>query len=442
MSQYSNKVSHTSWGRIVRGKYPIASPHYLDQLDDALNDKDNEQTLAIGLSRSYGDSALNSGGALIDMSQLNRIISFDSKNGILHAEAGASISDILQIIVPKGWFLKTTPGTRFVTLGGAIANDVHGKNHHKFGTIGCSVKSINLLRSNKEPIKLSKTQNKALFNATIGGLGLTGIITSAELELTPINSSFLNVERIAFEHVSDFFALAKESEKTHEHTVAWIDCSSAKSHLGRGIFQRANWCNDKKLIAHNDEAKLSMPVDAPNFALNGLSVKAFNAFYYRAQKYGYKKQRLHYAPFFYPLDSILNWNRLYGNRGFYQYQCVIPSDAAPLAIEEMLEQITKAGAGSFLAVLKTLGEIKSPGLLSFPMKGATLALDFPNNGEKTLKLLSILDELVKQAGGKLYPAKDGRMSKEMFEFSYPSLSSFKKHIDPALSSNFWKRIST
>jgi L-gulonolactone oxidase len=328
-----------------------------------------------------------------------------------------------------------------VTLGGAIANDVHGKNHHVSGTIGCSVRNLQLLRSDRQLLKLAPEQKHSLFSATIGGLGLTGIICAAELELTRIGSAYLDVEYVPFGHVRDFFALAAESETAYEHTVAWVDCASGKAHLGRGIFQRANWCEDGELTSHNDRTVLAMPMDAPGFALNGLTVRLFNAVYYRAQQFGSSRQHMHYAPFFYPLDTIRQWNRLYGKRGFYQYQCVLPTDDAPIVIEELLKQIARAGAGSFLSVLKTFGSIKSPGLLSFPRQGATLALDFPNKGKKTLSLLGLLDDLVKEAGGRLYPAKDGRMPREMLETGYPMLEEFQQYIDPSLSSDFWRRVS-
>ncbi len=416
-------------------------PWFVDELPHVLAEISGESKLAIGLCRSYGDSVINSGGSVIDMTHLDRIIAFDRDKGILTAEAGASLSAILRLIVPHGWFTGTTPGTRFVTLGGAVANDVHGKNHHRAGTFGCAVKELELVRSDGTTRRLSADGGDPLFAATIGGLGLTGVIRAVSLDLAPIRSAYLDVERIAFGHVRDFFAIAEESEQSHEHTVAWIDCASGHSHLGRGIFQRGNWSEEGGLDVHDDRKTLTMPIDAPGFALNWLTVRLFNAVYYRLQKYGPARQHLHYAPFFYPLDAILEWNRLYGRRGFYQYQCVIAQGEAAEAVEELLKRIAASGAGSFLAVLKTLGPKPSPGMLSFPHEGVTLALDFPNKGPKTLELLGELDAIVRAANGRLYPAKDGRMPAAMFRAGYPHLDAFMEQIDPAFGSDFWRRVS-
>ena len=441
MSHYSAPQPHTSWGRVVRPLAPVATPQFADELPATLAERAGEPKLAVGLRRSYGDSVINSGGAVIDMTHLDRIVAFDRDRGVITAEAGAALSAVLQTIVPHGWFTGTTPGTRFVTLGGAVANDVHGKNHHRAGTFGCAVKELELMRSDGTTHRLAADGDDPLFAATVGGLGLTGVIRTVTLALTPIRSAWLDVERIAFSHVREFFAIAAESERSHEHTVAWIDCAGGPAHLGRGIFQRGNWSADGGLDVHDDRKSLSMPMDAPGFALNGLTVRLFNAAYYRLQKYGPARQRLHYAPFFYPLDSILEWNRLYGPRGFYQYQCVVAHGEAPQAMEDLLKRIAASGAGSFLAVLKTLGSKPSPGMLSFPREGVTLALDFPNKGAPTLKLLGELDAVVRAANGRLYPAKDGRMPAAMFRAGYPRLDAFMQQVDPAFGSDFWRRVS-
>ena len=441
MSHFSAPQPRTSWGRVVRPLLPVATPQFTDELPPALAEDAGGSKLAVGLCRSYGDSVINTGGGVIDMTHLDRIVAFDRDNGVITAEAGASLSDVLRTIVPHGWFTRTTPGTRFVTLGGAVANDVHGKNHHRAGTLGCAVRELELIRSDGATRRLSAAAGGPLFAATIGGLGLTGIIRTVTLDLAPIRSAYLDVERIAFGHVRDVFAIAAESEKSHEHTVAWIDCASGGSHLGRGIFQRANWSAEGGLDVHDDRKTLTMPVDAPSFALNGLTVRLFNALYYRLQNHGPARQRLHYAHCFYPLDAILEWNRLYGRRGFYQYQCVIPQREAPEAVEELLKHIAASGAGSFLAVLKTLGPKPSPGMLSFPCEGATLALDFPNKGAKTLKLLGEFDAVVRAANGRLYPAKDGRIPAAMFRAGYPQLDAFMQQVDPAFGSDFWRRVS-
>jgi len=430
----------TSWGRIHRKTYPAGHPRYRDEIEPLLSTRNARAMLAVGLGRSYGDSVLNDGGCLINMTALDRIISFDPETGVLRAEAGLSLDAALAMIVPHGWYFATTPGTRYVTLGGAIANDVHGKNHHSAGTFGCSVRRLGLLRSDGLEHDLGP-ESGDLFAATIAGLGLTGVITWAEVGLVRIPSAFLEVERIPFGNTADFFQLAAEAASTHEHTVAWIDCANGGRSLGRGIFQRGNWLAGVGFSTPPARNR-SMPVELPSAALNALSVRAFNTFYFRLQKAGPPVAREHFSTFFYPLDAIANWNRLYGRRGFYQYQCVVPPAAAEQAVPELIKQIARAGAGSFLAVLKTLGERPSPGLLSFPLPGATLALDFPNRGASTVDLLARLDSVVLEAGGRLYPAKDGRMSALMFRAGYAAvLPAFVAQVDPAFSSDFWRRVA-
>lgn len=429
-----------SWGRVERVRQDVAAPAFRDELKGLLAEPDDRTLLAVGLGRSYGDSCLNGGQRLIDMTRLDRVIALDSTKGVVEAEAGLALGDLLRHIVPKGWFTTTTPGTRHATLGGLLANDVHGKNHHRAGSFGRGVRRLSLLRSDQGQVDLAAGEGGDLFAATIGGLGLTGIITAVELELAPIRSAWLDVERIAFGHVRDFFRLAAESVDSHEHTVAWIDCTSTGSELGRGIFQRANWLDDGDLVAHSESA-LSVPFDAPSALLNSVVIRAFNGLYYRLQKSGRARQRMHYAPFFFPLDKVSHWNRLYGRPGFYQYQCLVPPSAAEAAIEELMREIAASGAASALSVLKTLGPSRSPGMLSFAREGATLALDFANRGAPTLALLGRLDDIVRQAGGRLYPAKDGRMPADMFRAGYPEWPSFAAHVDPRFSSNFWRRVA-
>ena len=441
MTGFVGQDQFLSWGRVERVQQDVAAPAFRDELKGLLAQPDDRSLLAVGLGRSYGDSCLNGGQRLIDMTRLDRLIALDSTRGIVRAEAGLALGDLLRHIVPRGWFMTTTPGTRHATLGGLLANDVHGKNHHRAGSFGRGVRRLGLLRSDQGEIDLAPGEGGDLFAATIGGLGLTGIITSVELELAPIRSAWLDVERIAFGHVRDFFRLANESVDSHEHTVAWIDCTARGNELGRGIFQRANWLDDGDLVPHAESA-LSVPFEAPSALLNSVVIRAFNGLYWRLQKSGAARQRMHYAPFFYPLDKVGHWNRLYGRAGFYQYQCLVPPSAAEAAIEELMREIAASGAASALSVLKTLGPSRSPGMLSFAREGATLALDFSNHGAPTLALLSRLDDIVRQAGGRLYPAKDGRMPADMFRAGYPEWTSFAAHVDPRFSSNFWRRVAT
>jgi len=429
-----------SWGRMPCVSQRIARPSFADELLPLIIDARSLPggLLASGLRRSYGDSCLNGGGATIDMSGLDRLVSFDRSTGRLVAEAGVSLAEILRVAIPAGFFLPVTPGTKFVTLGGAIANDVHGKNHHRAGTFGRWIRRLVLIRGDGSEHVLSDDDTSGLFAATIGGLGLTGIIARAELQLQPIASSMMEVETIPFGNLSEFFRLAEESDATHEYTVAWVDCLGSGRAVGRGVFSRARHSREG-LRKVDGRRTLSVPVDAPGFLLNRFSLSAFNALYYRLAGRP-RRATVSYDPFFYPLDAIGGWNRLYGRHGFYQYQSVVPPAVAEAVTTVMLKTIAAAGQGSFLAVLKTFGDVPSPGLLSFPMKGTTLALDFANRGPGTLALLDKLDAIVREAGGRLYPAKDGRLPAQMFRAGYPGLSEFAKHRDPGMSSSFSRRL--
>jgi L-gulonolactone oxidase len=372
------------------------------------------------------------------MRGLGRFIRFDTENGILRAEAGVSLSEILRLVIPKGWFPPTTPGTRFVTLGGAVANDVHGKNHHRVGSIGRHVRAFGLVRSDRGRLTVTPENDATLFASTIGGLGLTGVIEWVELQLVKIGGAYLDVETVPYDSLDAFWSLAEESVQRFEHTVAWIDCTSQGAKIGRGIFSRANWIADGVYDTHDDWTWKRIPLEAPGFALNRLTVGAFNSAYQHINGAKARTNRQHYAAFFYPLDAVLDWNRLYGRRGMLQYQCVIPLGNERDAMAVLLKVITASGQASFLAVLKTFGDLRSPGMLSFPRAGATLSLDFPYRGELTLNLMSQLDAIVSEAGGALYPAKDSRMTRELFRRSFPKWGLLVR--DPALSSDFWRRV--
>lgn len=429
-----------SWGRVTRGLHAVTRPGWRDELAAAVGAAGAHAGggLAIGLSRSYGDSGLNPGGAVIAMAGLGRIHSFDARAGLIRADAGLSLDGLIRAVVPRGWFPPVVPGTKYVTLGGAVANDIHGKNHHRAGTFGRHVTKLGLLRTDGSFHEIRPGDQ--LFAATVGGLGLTGVIAWVELQLAPMASARLEAETIAFGSLADFFRLATESEPTHAYTVAWIDCTQSGANLGRGIFSRANPSAVPDRTLHPVAPRRRFPVEAPSFALNPLTLKAFNLAYYAAGKLKAGRASVHYDPFFFPLDAVADWNRLYGAAGMYQYQCVIPPDAAPDAVRELLVQIARSGEGSFLAVLKTFGALASPGLLSFPMEGATLALDFRNRGDVTLALFDRLDSVVREARGRLYPAKDGRIGRAMFIDGYPGLAAFQASLDPGLSSGFWRRV--
>ena len=430
-------MSYHSWGNYPRVKPAKICPIYWRNQDIAFANMD-EEVLCYAQGKSYGDSCLNENGILLDTKPLNRFISLDVKTGLLRCEAGITFSDILKLIVPKGWFLPVVPGTQFISVGGAIANDIHGKNHHQAGTFGRYVTGFELLRSDGTRLFCSPKQNQDLFCATIGGLGLTGLITWAEMQLIPIQSPFLAVELIKFDHLDDFYRLNEISEKSFSYTVAWLDCAATGKSLGRGIFMRANH-SEPPTQKPTSRRSFSIPCFFPHFVLNRYSIKAFNWLYYHKQHASIQTVLCHYQSFFFQLDAVHHWNRIYGKRGFLQYQCLVPEENK-LAIHEMLKRIVKSGQGSFLSVLKKFGQLKSPGMLSFPRMGITLALDFPNRGEHTLSLLKELDSIVLQNQGSVYPAKDARMASATFKQYYPNWEDFLKHKDQKFNSNFWRRM--
>jgi FAD/FMN-containing dehydrogenase len=398
-------------------------------------------TLAFGNGRSYGDSCLAASGQVVQMLPLDRVIAFDPATGVLRAESGITLEQILEIAIPHGWMLPVTPGTKYATLGGAIANDVHGKNHHVRGTFGRHVDAFGLLRSDGVEIVCTPADHAALFEATIGGLGLTGIVTWAELRLIPVRSSLIDVTSVRFGNLDEFFLLSEELDAKHEYSVAWVDCLSRGSALGRGIFMVGDHSIHGALDV-NRRKKRTVPITPPFSLINGPTLHAFNELYYHRQRGDRVWSRVGYDSYFYPLDSLLHWNRIYGRAGFQQYQCVVPSEHSRDAIRAILLTISASGSGSFLAVLKRCGDIASPGLLSFPMPGASLALDFPQNEARNGPLFARLDQIVREAGGRLYPAKDAHMTGADFRTAYPRWQELEALRDPALLSRFWERVTT
>ncbi len=433
-------TTYGSWGRFPRvSQKAVRFRRDRDPFETAASG--NGTILPFGNGRSYGDSCLNEGGLLVDCRSLNRILAFDTQNGRIRCEGGVLFSDILEHAVPKGWFLPVTPGTKFVSVGGAIANDVHGKNHHCAGTFGCYVTKFELLRSDDSASVCSHDKNADLFRATIGGLGLTGIITWAEIRLKKIAGPTINQEVIKFANLAEFFAIARQSDRTHEYTVAWIDALAKGRALGRGHLVRGNHGQSSPPTSPSKgKRRFSIPFELGFSVINKPTLKLFNALYYnQVRRQG--SFPVHYDPFFYPLDAIGHWNRLYGPRGLLQHQCVLPTETAEDVISEMLERSALAGQASFLTVLKLFGENVSPGVLSFPRAGATLTLDFPHNGPSTLQLLRKLDELTLDAGGAVNPYKDARMSAECFQASFPNWRKLLPFIDPRISSSFWRRVT-
>ena len=423
--------------------------------------------LPSGLARSYGDSCLNDGNTLLATRRLDRLIEFDRVDGRLVCEAGTSIAAILELVVPAGWFLPVVPGTAFVTVGGAIANDVHGKNHEDAGTFGHHVRRFELLRSDGSRLVCSPRANAGLFHATIGGLGLTGMITWTELVLQPVRSPFFDVETIRMEGLDHFFELSKgigvgygllerSGDGVHPapaienayptpipspvFSVAWVDALAKGSHTGRGLFMRARHSQEPG-EAPAPRTKLAMPFDLPRASLNRGSVGLFNALYRARGSREWRRTRETYASYLFPLDAIAQWNRMYGSAGFLQHQSVVPRAGAKAKVGELLAEVARSGDASFLTVLKVFGDHAPAGMMSFARPGVTLALDIPIRGPDTFTLLDRMDAIVRDAGGAIYPAKDARMSPETFRASFPRLEEFRELVDPGFSSTFWRRVS-
>lgn len=421
-------------------------PVFVDQRTHVLYDRHapvpdlRARVIAYGNGRSYGDVCLNEGETVLLTRRLDKFIQFDRETGRLTCEAGVLLDEILAVAVPQGWFLPVTPGTRFITVGGAIANDVHGKNHHAAGSFGHHVLRLCLKRSDGTEIICGPSQSPDWFAATVGGLGLTGLISWAEIQLSPLVSEWMHTRSERFETLDEFWQLSTESGSAWPYTVAWVDCLSARAGRVRGLLLCGRHVDRDSAYRRGQGITLRIPFDPPFSLVNSVTLRLFNAWYYRRAKTG-EAGVAHYIPFLYPLDGILDWNRVYGSKGFHQYQCVLPPMTARPALQELLNRITASGQGSFLAVLKAFGDMQPTGLLSFPRPGVTLALDFPNHGKATLKLFDDLDRIVLDAGGALYPAKDARMPARVFRAGYPALDAFTRFVDPRFSSSFWRRVS-
>jgi FAD/FMN-containing dehydrogenase len=378
-----------------------------------------DDVIPFGNGRSYGDSALST--YAVNRKPHHLFISFEETTGVLHCQSGVLLADILEFFVPRGWFLKITPGTKLITIGGAIASDVHGKNHHIEGAFSECVQSFELMMAEGQVLVCSKTENKELFQATCGGMGLTGIILEAKIQLKKINSQFINQTTIKTSNLKETFEMF-EKNKSSTYSVAWIDCLAKDKALGKCLLMVGDFRDDGNL-EYKPKQKLTIPFNFPSFTLNNWTVKAFNWLYYKKVKEKISKQKVSIDSFFYPLDGIGRWNRIYGKKGFTQYQFILPLESSFQGLEEILTTISNSGKGSFLAVLKLYGKANE-NFLSFPMEGYSLALDFKI--EKGLfKLLDQLDEIVVKYGGRIYLAKDVRVKKETFEKGYPKIEKFR-----------------
>ena len=427
-----------SWGR-----YPVTHSRVVPlnwTTDFPAIKIETEKLLPAGMGRSYGDVCLLDGGTLLLTPGMDRLYEFKSETGLLRCEAGVTLAKILEFAVPRGWFLPVSPGTKYVTIGGAIANDIHGKNHHVAGTFGNHVSRFELVRSDGTRFICSPEENAEWYRATIGGMGLTGLITWAEVQLKPIVSRKVIYGGTQFRGIDEFLALTRAAQHI-EYTVAWIDCVSRGRNFARGIFMQGDHSDRPEPLKVVSGPRVTFPFDLPGFALNRASIALFNTAYFHKQFGKHTESLIDYEQFFFPLDAVLHWNRMYGSRGLLQFQCVVPWGADNRGIVSILDTIAKSGLASFLAVLKVFGDVRSRGMMSFPAPGITLALDFPIKADKSFALFERLGAMVIELGGRMYPAKDARMSAREFQTFYPQWRDFSAYIDPRFSSDFWKRVT-
>lgn len=411
----------TNWGN-----FPTVEAEVFERADTAgiCSLVEEQATLiARGNGRCYGDASL--GTNIFSTLKLDKFLSLDSKNQMLECQAGVLLSEILEVVVPKKLFLPIVPGTKFITVGGAIAADIHGKNHHSEGSFTEHLIDFRLLTETGEIVNCSLTENAEFFRRTCGGMGLTGIILSARFRLKKIETSFIRQVSQKAKNLEAVMRLFEQTE-TATYSVAWIDCLARGKNLGCSVLMTGEHARREELPANLQKNELTVappsalrvPFYFPAFALNRLSVKAFNFLYYHKQTAEREEMFVHYDTFFFPLDRVRNWNCIYGRKGFVQYQFVLPKHNSYDGLEKILRRIEASGQGSFLAVLKLFGKANPNAAMSFPMEGYTLALDF-KVGEKVFALLNKLDETVEEYGGRIYLAKDARMSAEFFRKSYP-----------------------
>lgn len=432
-----SKIKINSWNFIPKSKkYSIQELNYKKNL----NFSSSKTYLAHGMGRSYGDVCLNNNGEIILTENYKKIINFDIENGYIECESGFTIKELLEFIAPKGWFLPVVPGTSYVTIGGAVANDIHGKNHHIAGSFGNFVEEFKLITSKRKVFVCSLTENSELFKATIGGLGLTGLILSVKIKLKKINNEFIQTSVKRFYTFDQYLQLNKSLSQRYEYTVSWIDFNlkNNKKKL-KGVYIYGNHSKDKVKKSKKFKYKLAVPFRPPFSIVNNFTINLINFIYFYLNKSDISKLQ-HYSSFFFPLDIISNWNKAYGNRGFYQYQFVVPEEHAKEVLDQVYLNLKKYNQRVCLGVLKSFGDIQSYGIMSFPRKGITLALDLQNKGPKTLELLTELDKIVLNNFGNIYPAKDARMSREVFNKINPRLKEFKNFIDPKFNSSFKNRV--
>lgn len=425
----------SGWGRFPVLETKLSAPRSIDSLRDIV--RLGPDVIARGNGRAYGDSAVGR-SVTIQTRYLNRMVAFDSETGQLVAEAGVLLGDVIAAFLPRGWFLPVTPGTKFVTLGGAIAADVHGKNHHRVGSFRHCVDWIEIMGDSGELVRCSRASNSELFDHTLGGMGLTGVIVRAAFRLQPVETAWIKQKTIPAPSLQDAMN-AFEAAQDATYSVAWIDCLSTGRNLGRSLVMLGEHATLRDLpgryaaqpLVCPDKRKLSVPADLPSFVLNKATVRAFNAAYYWKGARKTDTQLVDWDTYFYPLDAILGWNRIYGRSGFAQFQCALPIHSSRAGLTALLQAIAHKGMGSFLSVLKRFGAQDSP--FSFPMEGYTLALDFPIS-DKTLILMDELDHITLAHGGRFYLAKDSRMSASTLNSSDDRVARFRE----ARRANGWR----
>ncbi len=425
-----SRVRLSGWGRTAPSLARVLRPSSEDELLEAMS----EPLIARGLGRSYGDAAQLGGGLVIDNAGFDTIGPI-GEDGLVELGAGVSLEDLLAVAIPQGWFIPVTPGTRQVSVGGMIGADVHGKNHHRDGSIARHVTQMRLI-SPQGPMSLSASQDPELFFATMGAMGLTGVISAASIQMVPIETDQVLVDTERFEDLDAVMSEMERSDEAYHYSVAWVDCMTSGAHMGRAILTRGEHAPASALEAPTRRgprpARLRVAFDAPSGLLNPLSIRAFNELWFRAAPRRAREEPQDLASFFHPLDGVRDWNRLYGRRGFVQYQFCVPTASAP-TIRRAIEMLSASRVPSFLAVLKRFGPGTPQAPLSFPQPGWTLALDLPVGPERLPGVLDALDRLVIEAGGRVYLAKDARLSPASVAAMYPDLEQFarvKERVDP------------
>jgi len=424
----SKRIALSGWGHYPICESDVFRPEKFAELA-AVVSANSHKLIARGAGRAYGDAALNADSRVVDLQRLNRMLDFDAETGILHAEAGVTLDEIIRVFLPRGFFPAVVPGTRYVTLGGSVAADIHGKSHHRESSLGTQVLWFDLMLASGEVRRCSREENGDLFWATVGGMGLTGVILELALRLRRVESAYIKGEIIRVANVDEAIENFERTDQQYGCSAAWIDCISSGGSLGRSVLHVGDFASRDALPANlrleplhaKEKTSPPVPFNLPNFALNSLSMRAFNIGYYAIHR-NRNDSVTPYDVFFFPLDSIHNWNRIYGKRGFVQYQCVWPLEESRAGLIETLEAISGSGRASFLAVLKKFGA--QEGMLSFPMPGYTLALDFPVT-DGLLEFLDRLDEMVLKRGGRVYLAKDARMRPDTFRAMYPKLNEWR-----------------